>query len=143
VFRILLNLLFYKKKRLSPEHWAHPIHALTQLLKVYHVPCKNNYFITSGHYLKPDYYKLRYLPVKKNENKRLNTNLSAEKEDFDIFIYNYQICPEAATMTGDFVAPDEDPTLSTVLTTSSPSTTFPKTTCLPSNHEVSAVQRKN
>jgi hypothetical protein len=41
------------------------------------------------------------------------------------------------------VEPLEEPTLSTAWTTSRPSTTWPKTTCLPSNHEVLTVQMKN
>ena len=41
------------------------------------------------------------------------------------------------------VLPDELPTPSIARTTSIPSTTDPKTTCLPSNHPVSAVHKKN
>jgi len=41
------------------------------------------------------------------------------------------------------VAPLSEPTLSIALTTSAPSTILPKTTCLPSSHEVWAVQMKN
>merc|ERR1712058_215716 len=41
------------------------------------------------------------------------------------------------------VFPDCDPKLSPFFTTSMPSTTCPKTTCLPSSHWVLAVQRKN
>ena len=41
------------------------------------------------------------------------------------------------------VAPDCEPTASTFLTTSMPSTTEPKTVCLPSNQAVSAVHKKN
>jgi hypothetical protein len=41
------------------------------------------------------------------------------------------------------VEPLEEPTRSTAWTTSRPSTTWPKTTCLPSNHEVLTVQMKN
>ena len=36
-----------------------------------------------------------------------------------------------------------EPIASTALTTSMPSITWPKTTCLPSSHEVLTVQRKN
>jgi hypothetical protein len=41
------------------------------------------------------------------------------------------------------VLPVWDPTRSTAWTMSRPSTTCPKTTCLPSNHEVLMVQMKN
>jgi hypothetical protein len=41
------------------------------------------------------------------------------------------------------VAPLDEPYDSTFLTTSRPSTTEPKTTCLPSSHEVFSVQMKN
>jgi hypothetical protein len=41
------------------------------------------------------------------------------------------------------VFPDEDPTPSMAWTTSRPSLTCPKTTCLPSNQEVLTVQMKN
>lgn len=41
------------------------------------------------------------------------------------------------------VLPESLPYFSTFLTTSMPSTTLPKTTCLPSSQPVSAVQRKN
>ena len=41
------------------------------------------------------------------------------------------------------VAPDWEPTPSITLTTSMPSTTEPKTTCLPSSQAVSEVHRKN
>ena len=39
--------------------------------------------------------------------------------------------------------PDRDPTASIARTTSMPSATFPKTTCLPSSHDVLKVQMKN
>jgi len=45
--------------------------------------------------------------------------------------------------TGTRVRPDSLPTCSIAATTSIPDTTFPKTTCFPSNHGVSAVHRKN
>lgn len=52
-------------------------------------------------------------------------------------------CPQSSTITFALVAPEPLPTPSTALTTFIPSTTEPKTTCLPSSQEVSAVQRKN
>ncbi len=45
--------------------------------------------------------------------------------------------------TLDLVEPDDEPTPSMARMTSIPSTTDPKTTCLPSNHAVSAVHKKN
>ncbi len=45
--------------------------------------------------------------------------------------------------TFSLVAPVREPTASTVLTTSRPLVTAPKTTCFPSSQAVSAVQRKN
>ena len=51
--------------------------------------------------------------------------------------------PEAATSTRAVGRPDELPAASTFLTTSMPSRTRPKTTCLPSSHGVSAVVMKN
>merc|ERR1711935_985920 len=53
------------------------------------------------------------------------------------------ICPQSATMIFLEVLPDWEPKDSTFFTTSMPSTTCPKTTCLPSSHWVLAVQRKN
>ncbi|KAH0463640.1 hypothetical protein IEQ34_008222 [Dendrobium chrysotoxum] len=41
------------------------------------------------------------------------------------------------------VRPDEDPTFSTALITSKPSTTCPKTTCFPSSQDVFSVHMKN
>merc|ERR1719330_2184381 len=55
----------------------------------------------------------------------------------------HAIWPESATITGLEVLPDCDPTCSMAFTTSKPSQTWPKTTCLPSNHCVLTVQRKN
>merc|ERR1740136_481348 len=49
----------------------------------------------------------------------------------------------SATFTGFDGFPLWLPTFSIACTTSSPSVTLPKTTCFPSNHDVSAVQRKN
>ena len=51
--------------------------------------------------------------------------------------------PQSAMRTSALVAPDCEPTASTFFTTSIPSTTLPKTTCLPSNHVVSLVHKKN
>eukprot|EP00409_Alexandrium_fundyense_P003343 CAMPEP_0185903476 /NCGR_PEP_ID=MMETSP0196C-20130402/2726_1 /TAXON_ID=2932 /ORGANISM="Alexandrium fundyense, Strain CCMP1719" /LENGTH=97 /DNA_ID=CAMNT_0028622539 /DNA_START=128 /DNA_END=421 /DNA_ORIENTATION=+ len=52
-------------------------------------------------------------------------------------------CPQSATATGLDVLPDCEPTASILLTTSIPSVTIPKTTCLPSSQAVLTVQRKN
>ena len=46
-------------------------------------------------------------------------------------------------MTFDFGRPESVPTASTCFTTSIPSTTSPKTTCLPSSHDVTTVVTKN
>ena len=51
--------------------------------------------------------------------------------------------PESAMTTGTRVRPDSLPTCSIADTTSCPETTFPNTTCFPSNHWQAAVQRKN
>eukprot|EP00429_Kryptoperidinium_foliaceum_P077649 CAMPEP_0176225098 /NCGR_PEP_ID=MMETSP0121_2-20121125/21589_1 /TAXON_ID=160619 /ORGANISM="Kryptoperidinium foliaceum, Strain CCMP 1326" /LENGTH=49 /DNA_ID= /DNA_START= /DNA_END= /DNA_ORIENTATION= len=45
--------------------------------------------------------------------------------------------------TGCAVLPLDDPTPSIFFTTSMPSVTQPKTTCLPSNHAVFTVHKKN
>ena len=49
-------------------------------------------------------------------------------------------CPQSATMTCALVFPLCDPTASTFLTTSMPSTTLPNTTCLPSNLQIRNVK---
>merc|ERR1712113_1050079 len=51
--------------------------------------------------------------------------------------------PQSAMTTGLAVFPDWEPTASIFLTTSMPSDTAPKTTCLPSSQAVLTVQRKN
>ena len=51
--------------------------------------------------------------------------------------------PQSAMTTRWLVVPALDPTRSTAFTTSRPSTTRPKTTCLPSRYGVGAVQMKN
>merc|ERR1711920_491363 len=51
--------------------------------------------------------------------------------------------PQSATTTGLAVLPDWEPTASISFTTSMPSTTEPKTTCLPSSHAVFTVHKKN
>jgi len=56
---------------------------------------------------------------------------------------SHRSCPESEITTGTRVLPCSLPTCSIAATTSIPDTTFPKTTCLPSNQGVSAVQRKN
>lgn len=55
-------------------------------------------------------------------------------------IYNW---PQSAMVTVCLVEPFWEPTFSMAWTTSRPSTTWPKTTCLPSNQEVLTVQMKN
>ena len=57
-----------------------------------------------------------------------------------ISVYNW---PDFSMVTVLEVLPDWDPTRSTAWTTSRPSTTWPKTTCLPSSQEVLTVQMKN
>ncbi len=52
-------------------------------------------------------------------------------------------CPLAAILTSLEVLPEFEPTASMALTMSIPSKTFPKTTCLPSNHGVGTVVIKN
>ena len=47
------------------------------------------------------------------------------------------------TVTFYLGVPDYDPTASTFFTISYPLVTLPKTTCLPSNHGVAAVVKKN
>merc|ERR1740121_2224989 len=54
-----------------------------------------------------------------------------------------QSWPQSATTTGLAVFPDCEPTASIFFTTSIPSTTVPKTQCLPSSHAVFTVHRKN
>ena len=61
----------------------------------------------------------------------------------NIDIMCHRSWPESETITGTRVLPDSLPTCSTAATTSMPDTTFPNTTCFPSNQGVSAVQRKN
>ena len=56
---------------------------------------------------------------------------------------HHRSCPESEITTGTRVLPDSLPTCSMAATTSIPETTFPNTTCFPSSHGVSAVQRKN
>lgn len=51
--------------------------------------------------------------------------------------------PDAVMVTLAFGIPDSDPIDSIFLTMFIPSTTSPKTTCLPSNHEVTTVVMKN
>merc|ERR1712039_795290 len=51
--------------------------------------------------------------------------------------------PHSVIVTFFDVSPPEDPTASIALTTLMPSTTLPKTTCLPSRWVVLVVQRKN
>ena len=54
-----------------------------------------------------------------------------------------QTVPEEVMVTFDFGRPESVPTASTCFTTSIPSTTSPKTTCLPSSHDVTTVVMKN
>ena len=51
--------------------------------------------------------------------------------------------PQATILTGVLTAPDLEPCASMALSTSIPSTTFPKTTCFPSRKSVTAVVMKN
>merc|ERR1712183_1101390 len=51
--------------------------------------------------------------------------------------------PQSEMTTGLAVLPDCEPTPSIFFTTSMPSTTLPKTTCLPSNQAVFTVHKKN
>lgn len=53
------------------------------------------------------------------------------------------ISPESTTVTLDFGVPFGVPCASIALTNSSPSRTFPKTTCFPSSHLVLTVVMKN
>src|SRR5262249_59623471 len=54
-----------------------------------------------------------------------------------------QSCPQSSmTILAEGFPPDE-PSASIVSTTSAPSVTAPKTTCLPSSHEVTTVVMKN
>ena len=55
----------------------------------------------------------------------------------------YAAWPQSAMTTGLAVLPDWEPTASIFFTTSMPSTTAPNTTCLPSNHWVFTVHKKN
>lgn len=55
-------------------------------------------------------------------------------------IYN---CPQSLIKMAFFVVPLWEPYFSISRTTSRPSTTWPKTTCLPSSHEVATVHKKN
>merc|ERR1712217_236885 len=55
----------------------------------------------------------------------------------------HQSWPQSAITTGLAVFPLWEPTASIFLTTSIPSVTEPKTTCLPSSQAVLTVQRKN
>merc|ERR1712217_168179 len=55
----------------------------------------------------------------------------------------HQSWPHSAITTGLAVFPLWEPTASIFLTTSIPSVTEPKTTCLPSSQAVLTVQRKN
>ncbi|KAH3674279.1 hypothetical protein WICPIJ_009622, partial [Wickerhamomyces pijperi] len=55
-------------------------------------------------------------------------------------IYN---SPDLETTNKDLVAPELEPKDSIFLTMSRPSTTSPKTTCLPSNHGHGTVVMKN
>merc|ERR1711997_161443 len=55
-------------------------------------------------------------------------------------VYNW---PQSTTTIFAEVLPDWDPNDSTFFTTSMPSTTDPKTQCLPSNQDVFAVHKKN
>ena len=60
------------------------------------------------------------------------------------FNHDYQSTSPQLSITIFFdVLPERDPKDSIFLTTSNPSTTLPKTTCLPSNQGVSTVQIKN
>merc|ERR1719230_1534087 len=54
-----------------------------------------------------------------------------------------QSWPESAMTTGFEVLPDWEPTASIFFTTSMPSTTEPKTQCLPSSQSVFTVHKKN
>ena len=56
---------------------------------------------------------------------------------------NQDSWPQSATTMGLLVLPLELPKVSTFWTTSMPLVTLPKTTCLPSNHSVLTVHRKN
>merc|ERR1719336_849003 len=56
---------------------------------------------------------------------------------------HHSSCPQSAITTGLDVLPDCEPTASIFFTTSMPSVTLPKTTCLPSSQAVFTVQRKN
>lgn len=61
-----------------------------------------------------------------------------------LLYYNYSFSsPESTIVTLLDGFPDDEPTDSMFLTISSPSRTFPKTTCRPSNHSVLVVVIKN
>merc|ERR1719270_253021 len=57
--------------------------------------------------------------------------------------YHQSTSPQSLITSFLEVLPRADPHFSSSFTTSIPSTTFPKTTCFPSNHSVFAVQIKN
>merc|ERR1719408_1126916 len=65
------------------------------------------------------------------------------QDDFPSPGASHESWPQSAMTTGFAVLPDWEPTASTFFTTSMPSTTLPKTTCLPSSQSVFTVQRKN
>ena len=57
--------------------------------------------------------------------------------------YRFYTVPDEVIVTRDLGRPDSEPTASIAFTTSMPSTTSPKTTCLPSSHDVTTVVMKN
>ena len=66
-----------------------------------------------------------------------------ESESGKVYFCRPSPIPDAEIMTVAFGRPDSEPSDSMCLTTSMPSTTSPKTTCLPSNHDVTTVVIKN
>lgn len=69
------------------------------------------------------------------------------KEETKIIPFNCQLIlykvPDLAIVMVDLVFPEEVPSFSMALTRSMPSVTSPKTTCFPSNQEVTTVVMKN
>ena len=69
--------------------------------------------------------------------------MEGDKADIsNTWIHSHTV-PEAVIVTVDFGLPESDPCCSMSFTTSMPSTTSPKTTCLPSSHDVTTVVMKN
>ena len=70
-------------------------------------------------------------------------NINEEEQKGQQLTYKFYNIPEFVTVITFFGRPADVPSFSTSQTKSMPSTTFPNTTCLPSNHAVGTVVIKN